>query len=161
MRFTIKKVGPFPPQVASNDNRDGMLINRPPHRITFSLPPFPVIPRTLEFLGKTALLAFFHRISELSQKFLFPGIFLSHSEVNLRLMTEWLLTDLHIHTTLSGGPPGHTSGSICIYEFKTKVLFTGNTVFAGGTPSHIVESGSVERDISTTSYRPPISSGAY
>ena len=39
--------------------------------------------------------------------------------------------------------PGHTSGSICIYEPVRKVLFTGDTVFAGGTLSYIAESGSV------------------
>ena len=39
--------------------------------------------------------------------------------------------------------PGHTSGSICIYEPVRKILFTGDTVFAGGTLSYIAESGSV------------------
>ncbi len=39
--------------------------------------------------------------------------------------------------------PGHTSGSICIYEVTRKLLFTGDTVFAGGTLSYIGESGSV------------------
>ena len=39
--------------------------------------------------------------------------------------------------------PGHTSGSICVYEVKWKLLFTGDTVFAGGTLSYISESGSV------------------
>jgi glyoxylase-like metal-dependent hydrolase (beta-lactamase superfamily II) len=39
--------------------------------------------------------------------------------------------------------PGHTSGSICIYEPVKKILFTGDTVFAGGTLSSISESGSV------------------
>jgi glyoxylase-like metal-dependent hydrolase (beta-lactamase superfamily II) len=39
--------------------------------------------------------------------------------------------------------PGHTSGSICIYESNSKVLFTGDTVFAGGTLSYIGESGSI------------------
>ena len=39
--------------------------------------------------------------------------------------------------------PGHTSGSICIYESSRKILFTGDTVFAGGTLSYIAESGSV------------------
>jgi glyoxylase-like metal-dependent hydrolase (beta-lactamase superfamily II) len=39
--------------------------------------------------------------------------------------------------------PGHTSGSICIYEFASKILFTGDTIFAGGTLSYIGESGSV------------------
>ena len=28
--------------------------------------------------------------------------------------------------------PGHSSGSICIYEPKTKILFTGDTVYDGG-----------------------------
>lgn len=39
--------------------------------------------------------------------------------------------------------PGHTSGSICLYEPVKRVLFTGDTVFAGGTLSYIAESGSV------------------
>ncbi|MBI4619500.1 MAG: MBL fold metallo-hydrolase [Desulfobacterales bacterium] len=39
--------------------------------------------------------------------------------------------------------PGHSSGSICIYEFTRKILFTGDTLFAGGTLSYIGESGSV------------------
>jgi glyoxylase-like metal-dependent hydrolase (beta-lactamase superfamily II) len=39
--------------------------------------------------------------------------------------------------------PGHTSGSICIYEFTRRILFTGDTIFAGGTLSYIAESGSV------------------
>jgi hydroxyacylglutathione hydrolase len=39
--------------------------------------------------------------------------------------------------------PGHTSGSICIYEINRKVLFTGDTVFGQGTLSYIGESGSV------------------
>ena len=39
----------------------------------------------------------------LSQKFHIFDIFLSHFKVNLWLMTEWLLTDLHIHSTFSDG----------------------------------------------------------
>jgi glyoxylase-like metal-dependent hydrolase (beta-lactamase superfamily II) len=39
--------------------------------------------------------------------------------------------------------PGHTSGSICIYEFTRKLLFTGDTLFSGDTLSYIGESGSV------------------
>jgi glyoxylase-like metal-dependent hydrolase (beta-lactamase superfamily II) len=53
------------------------------------------------------------------------------------------LFDLGSHTLEVVHTPGHTSGSICIYEFKTKVLFSGDTVFAGGTLSYIAESGSV------------------
>jgi glyoxylase-like metal-dependent hydrolase (beta-lactamase superfamily II) len=53
------------------------------------------------------------------------------------------LFDLGSHTLEVIHTPGHTSGSICIYEFKTKALFSGDTVFAGGTLSYIGESGSV------------------
>ena len=68
------------------------------------------------------------------------------NEVPLRIHL-WLenrsLFDLGSHTLEVIHTPGHTSGSICIYEFKTKVLFSGDTVFAGGTLSYIAESGSV------------------
>jgi glyoxylase-like metal-dependent hydrolase (beta-lactamase superfamily II) len=53
------------------------------------------------------------------------------------------LFDLGNHILEVIHTPGHTSGSICIYEFNTKVLFSGDTVFAGGTLSYIAESGSV------------------
>jgi len=39
--------------------------------------------------------------------------------------------------------PGHTSGSICIYEPDRKIMFTGDTLFAGGVLSFIAESGSL------------------
>lgn len=39
--------------------------------------------------------------------------------------------------------PGHTSGSICIYEPEKKILFTGDTLFAGGILPIIAESGSI------------------
>jgi hydroxyacylglutathione hydrolase len=39
--------------------------------------------------------------------------------------------------------PGHTSGSVCIYEPVKKFLFAGDTLFAGGALSYIAESGSV------------------
>ncbi len=68
------------------------------------------------------------------------------NEVPLRVHL-WLenrsFFDLGSHTLEAIHTPGHTSGSICIYEFKTKVLFSGDTVFAGGTLSYIAESGSV------------------
>lgn len=39
--------------------------------------------------------------------------------------------------------PGHTSGSISIYEEKSGVLFSADSIFAGGILSYIAESGSV------------------
>jgi len=39
--------------------------------------------------------------------------------------------------------PGHTSGCICLYELRAGLLFTGDTVFAGGTLSEIAVGGNV------------------
>src|SRR5437762_2341459 len=39
--------------------------------------------------------------------------------------------------------PGHTSGCISIYEATRGLLFSADTIFAGGTLSYIAESGSV------------------
>jgi hydroxyacylglutathione hydrolase len=39
--------------------------------------------------------------------------------------------------------PGHTSGCICLYEPNERLLFTGDTVFAGGTLSGIYSSGNI------------------
>jgi glyoxylase-like metal-dependent hydrolase (beta-lactamase superfamily II) len=39
--------------------------------------------------------------------------------------------------------PGHTSGCICLHELKEKLLFSGDTVFAGGTLSEIAASGNI------------------
>ncbi len=39
--------------------------------------------------------------------------------------------------------PGHTSGCICIYELTQRLLFSGDTVFAGGTLSDIAASGNI------------------
>jgi len=39
--------------------------------------------------------------------------------------------------------PGHTSGCVCLYEPRAGLLFTGDTVFAGGTLSEIAVGGNV------------------
>lgn len=39
--------------------------------------------------------------------------------------------------------PGHTSGCICLYEPRLRLLFSGDTVFAGGLLSDIAGSGSI------------------
>lgn len=39
--------------------------------------------------------------------------------------------------------PGHTSGCMCLYEPSQKLLFSGDTVFAGGTLSQIGPSGNI------------------
>lgn len=62
---------------------------------------------------------------------------------------------LHIHIWLEDGitidlgnyrlqtiyTPGHTSGCICVYEPGKRLLFSGDTVFSGGTVSDIRASG--------------------
>jgi hydroxyacylglutathione hydrolase len=39
--------------------------------------------------------------------------------------------------------PGHTSGGICLYEFNEGLLFSGDTIFAGGILSEISVGGNV------------------
>lgn len=61
--------------------------------------------------------------------------------------------DFHLHHGTSidlGGvalqvlhTPGHSSGSICLYETSQQILFTGDTIFANGTLGGIFPSGSI------------------
>lgn len=50
------------------------------------------------------------------------------------------LGDYRLHTLHT---PGHTSGCICLYEVTEQLLFTGDTVFSGGTLSVIATSGNI------------------
>ena len=54
--------------------------------------------------------------------------------INAITVGSWFLKILHT--------PGHTSGSICIYEPYKRLLFSGDTVFSDGTISQISSSGS-------------------
>jgi glyoxylase-like metal-dependent hydrolase (beta-lactamase superfamily II) len=45
--------------------------------------------------------------------------------------------------------PGHTSGCICLYETKESLLFSGDTVFAGGLLSEIAGSGNISDYVSS------------
>lgn len=54
--------------------------------------------------------------------------------LNVLNLGGWFLKILHT--------PGHTSGSLCIYEPRQRVLISGDTVFAQGTISDISSSGS-------------------
>lgn len=51
--------------------------------------------------------------------------------------------DLHSYSLRVFHTPGHTSGCISIYEATHGLLFSADTIFAGGTLSYIAESGSV------------------
>ncbi len=48
---------------------------------------------------------------------------------------SWFLKVLHT--------PGHTSGCICLYEPRKRILFSGDALFASGTLSTIFKSGSL------------------
>lgn len=45
--------------------------------------------------------------------------------------------------------PGHCSGAICLYEPVRQLLFTGDTIFAGGTLGGIFPSGNISDYIAT------------
>lgn len=53
------------------------------------------------------------------------------------------LVDLGNYRLRALHTPGHTSGCICLYESREGLLFTGDTVFAGGTLSGIFGSGNI------------------
>jgi len=63
-----------------------------------------------------------------------------HADIWLEDGTLIDLGNYKLHTLHT---PGHTSGCICLYETKEKLLFTGDTVFGGGTLSNIASSGSI------------------
>lgn len=48
--------------------------------------------------------------------------------------------------------PGHTSGSTCFFEPREGLLFSGDTLFAGGVLSYIAESGSLGDYLATLSH---------
>ncbi len=45
--------------------------------------------------------------------------------------------------------PGHCSGAVCFYEPGSRLLFTGDTIFAGGTLGGIFPSGNISDYIGT------------
>ena len=63
-----------------------------------------------------------------------------HADIWLEHDTTIDLGNYRLRTVHS---PGHTSGCICLYELNERLLFTGDTVFAGGTLSGIFSSGSI------------------
>ena len=63
------------------------------------------------------------------------------NRVDLKL-EENSIIDLGRHKLRLIYTPGHSIGSCCFYEEKDKFLFSGDTVFAHGTPALITPSGS-------------------
>ena len=72
---------------------------------------------------------------------------------SFHLNVEEYHIDFHLHhgTTIDLGnltlqvlhTPGHSSGSICLYEANRQILFTGDTIFANGILGGIFPSGSI------------------
>ena len=58
-------------------------------------------------------------------------------------LEDGAVIDLGKHKLRVVHTPGHTSGCICLHELREGLLFSGDTVFAGGTLSDIAGSGSV------------------
>ncbi len=63
-----------------------------------------------------------------------------HADIWLEHDTTIDLGNYRLRTVHS---PGHTSGCICLYEPNERLLFTGDTIFAGGTLSGIFTSGNI------------------
>ncbi|MDO5852004.1 MAG: MBL fold metallo-hydrolase [Methanobacteriaceae archaeon] len=62
---------------------------------------------------------------------------------NVLELDDWFLKILYT--------PGHTSGSLCVYEPRKRILFSGDTVFSKGTISKISDSGSYGEYINSLS----------
>ncbi|MBF0330042.1 MAG: MBL fold metallo-hydrolase [Nitrospirae bacterium] len=83
---------------------------------------------------------------ELQDEFVLMSKAFSHSVDDFHI-------DIHLHhgTIIDLGgcvlqvlhTPGHCSGAICLYEPTSRVLFTGDTIFAGGTLGGIFPSGNI------------------
>lgn len=67
------------------------------------------------------------------------------------LLTDGAEVDLGGVTLRALHSPGHTSGSTCYFEPDLGLLFSGDTLFAGGVLSYIAESGSLGDYISSLS----------
>ncbi|MFW6102305.1 MAG: MBL fold metallo-hydrolase [Chloroflexota bacterium] len=100
------------------------------------------------FFHRTAVVAA-HRLAanklELQDEFV---TFLSHDQPGKPFWIDvWLedgsIIDLGNYELQVVHTPGHTSGCICLYEPRAGLLFTGDTVFAGGTLSEIAVGGNV------------------
>jgi glyoxylase-like metal-dependent hydrolase (beta-lactamase superfamily II) len=64
-------------------------------------------------------------------------------------LEDRILVDLGNYKLQVIHTPGHTSGCICLYAPKEKVLFSGDTVFAGGLLSDIASSGNISDYLSS------------
>jgi hydroxyacylglutathione hydrolase len=100
------------------------------------------------FFHRTAVVAA-HRLAanklELQDEFV---TFLKHDQSSKPFWVDvWLeegsVIDLGNYELQVIHTPGHTSGCICLYEPRAGFLFTGDTVFAGGTLSEIAVGGNV------------------
>lgn len=68
-----------------------------------------------------------------------------------QMYSPFTVSDLRLYDTSEDFPftiietPGHTPGSVCIHDTENKILFTGDTLFAGGIGRTDLKNGSYEQ----------------
>lgn len=99
------------------------------------------------FLFETSLVAA-HRLAankiELQDEFTTMHQYFNVPDKRLRVhlwLEDSMIIDLGNYQLQVLYTPGHTSGCICVYELSRRLLFSGDTVFPGGTVSDIRASG--------------------
>ncbi|HQN20104.1 MAG TPA: MBL fold metallo-hydrolase, partial [Syntrophobacteraceae bacterium] len=89
---------------------------------------------------------------ELQDEFVMMSKYLDHSRktfhVDIWLQADTVL-DLGNYRIRVLHTPGHCSGCLCLYEMHERLLFTGDTVLAGGILSGILGSGNISDYISS------------
>jgi hydroxyacylglutathione hydrolase len=89
---------------------------------------------------------------ELQDEFVMMGKYLDRDARSFRAdlwLHENSILDMGNYKIRVIHTPGHCSGCICLYESDHRVLFTGDTVLAGGALSGILGSGNVSDYISS------------
>jgi len=64
---------------------------------------------------------------------------------NIKELSEGMKIDLGAHLLEVIETPGHTPGGICLYDHKTRSLFSGDTVFADGIGRTDFEGGDLRQ----------------
>jgi glyoxylase-like metal-dependent hydrolase (beta-lactamase superfamily II) len=99
------------------------------------------------YLFETSLVAAHHLAAnkiELQDEFTTMHQYFNVPDKRLRVhlwLEDGIVMDLGNYQLQLLYTPGHTSGCICVYELSKKLLFSGDTVFPGGTVSDIRASG--------------------
>ncbi len=88
----------------------------------------------------------------LQDEFVLMGKALGHKVDDFHIdvhLYHGTLIDVGGYVLQSLHTPGHCSGSVCLYEPEQQLLFTGDTIFAGGTLGGIFPSGNISDYVGT------------